>query len=122
MTAEPNPTQPPHHHLTHWVHLSLSIGIYASAAVMVLGVILSLSMGQHAPAGPPPGWLRLIDDAIHGQPVALVQTGLVLLMLTPIVRVVVLGLGWLIEKEYRFATIALIVFALLIGSLILGSA
>lgn len=122
MTTEPNQTQPPHHHLTHWVHLSLSIGIYTSAAVMLLGIVLSLSTGQFAPAGPPPGWLQLIDDALHGKAVALAQTGLVLLMLTPIVRVVVLGLGWLIEKEYRFATIALVVFALLVGSLILGSA
>lgn len=108
--------------LTHWVHLSLSIGIAVSAIVMSLGIVLALTTGQHAPAGPPPTWSRLIRESLQGDAVALLQAGLVLLMLTPIVRVLVLGLGWLVEREYRFATIALIVFALLIGSLVLGSA
>ncbi len=117
MKERPHP-----HHLTHWVHLVLSAGISVSALVMLVGIVLALATEQHAPEGPPPQWLALVGGALRGNAVALLQAGLVLLMLTPIARVLVLGMGWLAEKEYRFATIALIVFALLIGSLILGSA
>jgi uncharacterized membrane protein len=42
-------------------------------------------------------------------------------MLTPILRVLVLAIGWLLEKEWRFAAIALCVLALLATSVVLGT-
>jgi uncharacterized membrane protein len=42
-------------------------------------------------------------------------------MLTPILRVIVLGVGWLLEREWRFAAIAFFVLALLATSMVLGT-
>ena len=62
-----------------------------------------------------------MSKAAKGDGTAILQLGLLVLMLTPVARVVVLAVGWLVDREWRFALVALFVFALLMTSLILGT-
>jgi uncharacterized membrane protein len=55
----------------------------------------------------------------HGP--AITTLGLLVLMVTPIMRVVVLLVGWAARRDWLFAAVALVVLALLILSLLLGA-
>jgi len=108
--------------LSHYVHLSLKIGLWVSAVILYLGLFQTFRTGQHASPAEAPDWRSLTVDGIHGDPAALLNIGLLVLMATPVVRVVVLGAGWLMDGERMFAAIAIALLALLILSAILGSA
>lgn len=63
---------------------------------------------------------ELLGDARRLNGPALVTLGLLALMITPILRVLVLLLGWSHRRDWLFATVALAVLAILILSLSLG--
>ncbi|MNO06317.1 hypothetical protein D3C81_2280520 [compost metagenome] len=54
--------------------------------------------------------------------VAIIQTGLLLLILTPVFRVFVSLFVFWAEKDYRFVLITAVVFVILIASFLLGKA
>ncbi len=105
--------------LRHWVHWSLLAGVIVSGVLLALGLVTALASGQSRPKGAPsiPGLLR---QAVHGEGVGLLYVGLLLLIATPILRVVVLAVGWAVEKQWRFAAVAVVVLTLLGLGLLLG--
>ncbi len=50
---------------------------------------------------------------IAGDRTAILDLGLLLLMLTPVLRVTILAIGWLTARQTRFALVALTVLLLL---------
>ena len=103
--------------MVHWTLLS---GATASAALLICG--LSVMLVQ----GPPQlevvhGFGQLVPRALAGEGVAIVDLGLVVLMLTPASRVVVLAVVWTIRRQWRMAAVALTVAALLAFSIGLGA-
>ena len=63
----------------------------------------------------------LLSQEVFLVPMAVMQLGLVILMLTPVARVLVLGLDWLLESDRVFAGVAATVLALLAISVVLGT-
>jgi uncharacterized membrane protein len=55
--------------------------------------------------------------AVHGNPEAIIQFGLLLLIATPIVRVIVAGVGFFLEKDSMYVWVSLAVLAVLLFSL-----
>jgi uncharacterized membrane protein len=51
----------------------------------------------------------------------MLYSGLVVLMLTPVARVVILVVGWFLQRELRFGLVALCVLLMLCVSLFLGT-
>jgi uncharacterized membrane protein len=51
---------------------------------------------------------------------AIIQAGIILLILTPVLRVVVSGIGFLLEKDYLYSGISLLVLMVIIFSAISG--
>lgn len=107
------------HRLEHWVHWTLLGGLIVSAVLLVSGMLAMLFEGEisaspHEPLG------TLLREAMHFRGPALTVLGLLVLMITPIVRVVVLLVGWALDRQWRFMLVALAVLALLIISLLLG--
>ena len=102
------------------VHLSLLSGLLVSGGLLILGTTLTLASRQIQSEGSPGGVEMIVSQAVRGNGVAILNLGLFILMLTPILRVIVLGVGWLLEREWRFAAIAFFVLALLATSLVLG--
>lgn len=106
--------------LDHWVHWSLLAGLVVCGLLLISGLGLSLARGQAAPEGPPPGLGRLMDEAARGNGPSLILLGLLVLLGTPVVRVIVLAVGWFWLGDRRFALVAGAVLALLAVGVVLG--
>jgi hypothetical protein len=108
------------HELGHWVHRSLLAGLTLSGLLMIGGFLRVLSVAEPRPEGTPAPFLILLDQAAHGDGIALMNLGLLALMATPVLRVVVLAAGWGWRREWRFLAVSLTVLALLGISMVLG--
>src|SRR5579872_832232 len=92
--------------LRRCVQLTLLAGLFASAGFLILGLSMRLVHGQPATGAEPPHFASLPHRALQGDGNALLDIGLLLLMLTPILRIVVLGIGWAVDRNWRFALVA----------------
>ena len=106
--------------LEHAVHYSLLVGLILSGLLLAGG--LTAAWLAPAPARPiqPQALLKTVNDALGGNAGALMNLGILTLMATPIVRVIILAIGWLIDRQWRMAVVAIAVFVLLGVSLVLG--
>jgi uncharacterized membrane protein len=110
----------PRHVVERWIGWTLRIGVWGSAFLMVLGLILAwLSPGSvRLPSeNPSPG--DILHSLFSGSPdpVTLMFAGLLFLMLTPFLRVLTAMVGFAAEKDRTFVIVALVVFTMLIGEL-----
>lgn len=103
------------------VHISLLGGLLLSASLLVLGAARVLASHQPHAETRPEGAVIIFTKAARGDGVAILDLGVLILMLTPVLRVVVLAVGWLASREWRFGLIALTVLALLVTSILLGT-
>ncbi len=101
------------------VHRCLLSGVLASATLMLLGLFLALGQ-QPVEQEPVTDWPRLFARALAGEGRALVDVGLIVLMFTPVVRVIVLAVGWLAARQWWLAAVSLTVAALLGVSVAIG--
>jgi uncharacterized membrane protein len=88
---------------------------------MIIGLVLawlsgnSLGMPKENPTP---------SEVFHGllsgsfDPVTLIFAGLLLLMLTPFVRVLTAAVGFAAERDRTFVIVALVVFIMLLGELV----
>lgn len=105
--------------LARLVHLTLLGGVIASAVLLLLGLVMA--RGHEESVAEPVNQLgRLIERALSGDGVAVLDTGLIVLMLTPVCRVIVLGVGWSLRREWSMAAVALTVAILLAASVFWG--
>jgi uncharacterized membrane protein len=107
--------------LARCVHLSLLGGAIFSALLLILGLVLTLARNEPRPVEPQLIVMQVIRGALAGDGPALLNMGIFVLMLTPIARVCVLCIGWLIEREYRFALVSLCVLIFLAISMVIGT-
>jgi uncharacterized membrane protein len=99
------------------VQLVLRAGLLTSVVLMVTGLALRFARGESdAPA------VGLIELFTRGGDVGLLLTafGILVLALTPALRVLALVGVWWHERDYRFVGVALIVVATLITSVLIG--
>ncbi len=113
----------------------LRIGVVLSLALVVTGSVVRF-VHHHdyasspeelhrltAPGAAFPHTLRAVADGLRsGQGQAIVAVGLLLLILTPVMRVGVSIAAFARERDWAFGAITTLVFALLILSFLLGKA
>lgn len=95
---------------------------------LVSAVVIALGMGTWAVTGasgyPPGAYPVGLEAMVHGvralRPLAVVQLGLVLLVLTPVVRVAASVVLMVRQRDWPYAIITGTVLALLLTSLVLG--
>jgi uncharacterized membrane protein len=105
----------------------LQTGVFLAAAVVLIGGILYL----HQSTGPRPDYshfkgvaealrspVDVFADARHGDAPSIIQLGLLLLIATPIARVILAAVGFLFERDRLYFCISLIVLAVLLYSLL----
>jgi uncharacterized membrane protein len=106
----------------------LITGVIVSGVVVLFGGIIYLfHMGSSSPhykafSGEPSGLRsvkQIFNGVIHFDSLAVIQLGLVLLIATPIARVIFSVVGFLAEKDYLYVIISLIVL-IIIGYSILN--
>ena len=109
------------------ISILLRTGVYSSATVVLIGGILYLiHHGQERPdyqtfRGAPAGLDKVSEifiGALHGDALAIIQFGLLMLIATPVARVVFSIFAFLAERDYLYVGISAIVLAVLIYSLI----
>ena len=106
-----------------WV---LTIGVTVSAVLIALGFAGSLAVGWR---GSLIGelrrdvWITDFDGLIAGlaalRPQAIAQLGLVILVATPVLRVMTSLVGFVLERDWLYVAITAIVLAILLGSALL---
>ena len=107
----------------------LRIGVILSAAVVFVGAMVYLAHHSHdvpsyAAFHGEPERLKSVREILQGamalRPGAIIQLGLLLLIATPIARVVFSAVAFAIERDYLYVVITLVVLGILMYSL-LGS-
>ncbi|HTK18898.1 MAG TPA: DUF1634 domain-containing protein [Mucilaginibacter sp.] len=109
----------------------LRVGVIVSMSLVFVGGIVFLYRHGHSiPAykpfkGVPPfiqGIPGILNGVISFKGQAIIQLGIVLLIATPIIRVAFSAIGFLLEKDYLYTFITLIVLLIIIASMISGHA
>jgi len=105
----------------------LRAGVLLAAAVVFIGGVLYLNQTR----GPRPDYSKfhgeavalrspagVVKQAFTGDSHAIIQLGLLLLIATPVARVLFAVFGFLLEKDWHYVVVSLVVFAVLMYSLL----
>ncbi len=111
------------HVVEHWVGIALRAGVWSSATLMIVGLVLAWFSGDTLKvpeANPHPAdvFRNLLAGSLD--PATLIFAGLILLMLTPFLRVLTAAIGFAAEKDRAFVLVSLVVFAMLLCELLLS--
>ena len=107
--------------------LLLQVGVLLASAVVLAGGILYLrahtghAVDYSAFAGEPAALrtpIALFHLLLAGDPVALIEAGVLLLIATPIARVVFAVVGFALERDRLYVAVSLTVLAVLLASLL----
>lgn len=116
----------------------LRYGVATSLALIAAGVVLMLAAGGTGYGGPldPEALLRgdatqavtwprtiggVVSGALAAQPYALILSGLLFLIATPVVRVAISAVAFLAEGDYQYVAITLFVLGVLVLSFFLAA-
>lgn len=97
-------------------------GVLLSAAIIALGVVLFYAryLTGDSPANAAttfPASLGQVGAGLaHGNPLAVITLGLLILLATPVFRVAVSIVAFALERDQQYVIITLIVLAILLGS------
>ena len=101
--------------------LILRLGVALSCALFVVG-ILANAVDPIAFGTIKPDHIPLLPRALmHGSPAAMLHIGILVLLITPVARVVAMALSFARERDFSFAAISIGVLLLLIVSLMVGA-
>jgi uncharacterized membrane protein len=112
--------------LDRYIGIILRTGMLTSAAVVLLGGVLFLArQGSSLPNfhqfhGEPGQFTsvpRIVEGTIHSEALSIVQFGLLLLIATPIARVIFSVAAFLWERDYLYVVFSLLVLLVLLYSL-----
>ena len=103
------------------VRWALLTGVVLGSILIAVGLVLAFAQHTERPNVEEVAIRAAVAGALRGDPVALLYSGLVALMLTPVARVVILVVGWFLGRQWRFALVALCVLLMLSLSLYLGT-
>lgn len=104
-----------------WVAAVLRWGSLVSAALMLLGVLWVLLPSDFPlQVGPPPPLASLAAQLRQGNPYAVMQLGILFLLMTPLLRIVVAAGSFWRAGERRYTLVSLAVLAIIAVSLLLA--
>ncbi len=100
-------------------------GVLLSAAIITLGVVLFyarfLALGGQIGQVTYPHTVSAVFVGLgRGDPLAVITLGLLVLLLTPVLRVLVSLVTFAMERDWRYTGITLLVFIILLVSFLLG--
>ena len=109
------------HPVERWTSHSLKAGVLVSGVVMIAGLVWYAVRAFAAPLPlHNPTIAQLLHDLLTGSldPFTLMYIGLILLMLTPFLRVLTAVVGFAVQKDRTFVFVSLTVFFFLIAELL----
>jgi uncharacterized membrane protein len=93
------------------MYLVLVTGMVLSFSIMVIGLLMYAASPTEGGALPLD---KIFDGIVHGNSIAVIDLGIVILIATPLVRIIAAGITFGLEKDYRFVGIAVFVLAMII--------
>ena len=108
------------------IGLLLRVGVFTSSVLMAAGLLLAALQPAQTASEYSPTLKELLRGLVSGElnsasgspAFTLLFAGLLVLMLTPFLRVLAALFAFLAEKDWRFVGIAAVVFFILVGQLI----
>ena len=110
-----------HHRIERWIGRVLRFGVWGSAGLMIAGLASAwISESTIRIPAENPSATEVLRKLFSGSvdPTTLMFAGMVLLMLTPFLRVLTAAAGFAVEKDRRFTLVSLVIFAMLVGELV----
>ncbi|KPL00507.1 MAG: hypothetical protein AMJ91_04480 [candidate division Zixibacteria bacterium SM23_73_3] len=104
-----------------YVSTILLIGSFCSAGFLILGLgmfFLQTHPHNHLQDLIRPCFSNIFSNLLRGKPTAIVNLGILLMVLTPLLRVVVAVFSFLAERDFRYATIAFGVMLILLFTIV----
>ena len=104
-----------------WVGNVLLIGSYAAAILLLAGLVALFFFDQTTAArleSKPLSLSTFFSHLKEGSPLTLVNLGILVMMLTPLLRVITAGFSFFLEKDYKYLLIASGVLIILLASII----
>jgi uncharacterized membrane protein len=100
--------------------------VVAGVVILAGGVLLLVRQGDaftsfHTFVGEPTSLRfvpQIVAGAFQGHALAIVQFGILLLIATPVIRVLFVGIGYLVERDWIYVAVAAIILMVLGSSLI----
>jgi uncharacterized membrane protein len=108
------------------VYRALLVGMYVSTALFAIGVLLALrdpakfSISQTG-AKISYHWSALLSGLSAADPVAIIELGTLILILTPIARVLVSLYAFLVDRNWKYVTVTALVIGAICLSWLFGS-
>ena len=121
MNGEKQNVNAPVDALARAVHWTLLIGLVCSALMMIAGLVVAFWKNQPRPEAQVTSVRELLRMAGEGHGVAWMELGVLMLLATPVLRVIVLAIGWSVERDGRMALVAVVVLVLLAVSILLSA-
>ena len=97
--------------LNRTMYLVLVTGMVLSFVTLVVGLIMYAANPTEGTTLP---FDKIADGIVSGNPIAVIDLGIVILIATPLVRIFAAGITFGMEKDYRFLGIAVFVLAMII--------
>jgi uncharacterized membrane protein len=108
-----------HSRTDRWVHLVLRWGMLLSMSVMLVGLVLfAFSPSGHDEIDLSPG--EIVPGIAAGDPIAIIDLGIVLLIATPLTRVLTTLIIFVIDREPRFILASLLVLGVIFLAVLIG--
>ncbi len=107
-----------HDRLDRWIGAVLKYGMLLSLAVLLLGLALYIV----EPSGPEVDLSlpEIAQGVLRGDAIAVIDLGIVLLIATPLSRVITATVVFMVDREPRYAALSLIVLAMVSLAIFLG--
>jgi uncharacterized membrane protein len=106
--------------LNEMVHRMLSVGLAASTIVMLIGLFLSVILHRPLPSGLS-SFRRIFEGLADGSPASFLDLGILLLIATPILRVMGSLVEFIKERDWQYATVVCLVLLIITVSVFVGS-
>lgn len=96
-------------------------GVLLSDGLIAFGAWRLFTRPQQDAAFSPPHTLAAIWQGLwQGEPEAAIMAGIVILLLTPMLRVAISAIAFALESDWRYVAITLLVLGVLVASFLLG--
>jgi uncharacterized membrane protein len=104
----------------------LRFGVTSAAVIVLAGGAVYLMRHGLQPtnyrvfAGEPSDlrqWRGIVHEALHGRGRGIIQLGLLVLLLTPVARVVFAGFAFVMERDWLYVAVSVFVFLVLLYSM-----
>jgi len=98
--------------LNRMLHLVLRAGMLISLATMIVGLVWSVMSPGHATDVIP--FEKLLDELSGGNPIALIEIGILVLIATPFIRLLTALTVFAYEKNIKFVIVSLLVISVVL--------